>query len=301
MTDAVCGPGIFPARQEAALTAEEQNVVQARLWALLARQARLRTQGDHSSLREEDAAELLDSLVFTLRYQLFREGLALRALLTADLAELLQRGQAALQACFGETEALYDTALRTVAAFGSRSLQDTLKGVGVFFRAYDVRLYAHRIPAEFDYQLCLPVPDGLRGVLYVHSYLERLLGENALLMRFSPARVTALLGRFAPEYRDLLINLYEPVAAVTVGLSLLGGGETLLELTRAQAEQIHWMLSAFPPVAAHNWLSEAAEAACRRLIITDASAVSYLCEAAKTFHPRIALSAEAACAVFSAV
>ena len=301
MSDAVFGPCVFPARQEAELTAEEQNVAQARLWALLARQARLRTQGDHSSLREEDAAELLDSLVFTLRYQLFREGLALPALLTADLAEMLQRGQASLQACFCETEALYDTALRTVAALGSRSLQDTLKGVGAFFRPYDVRLFAHRISADIDYQLCLPVPEGLRGVLYVRSYLERLLCENALITRFATERVLPLLRRASPDYRDLLINLYEPVAAAAVGLSLLGGGETLLELTRAQAEHIHRKLTVIPPGGARALLWEAAEAACRRLCVTDAGAVSYLCETARTFRPRIALSPEAACAVFSAV
>jgi hypothetical protein len=59
-----CEDGRLPARQEAAFTPDEENEIEARLFTMLARQARMRTQGDHSSLREEDAAELLRSLVF---------------------------------------------------------------------------------------------------------------------------------------------------------------------------------------------------------------------------------------------
>jgi hypothetical protein len=292
--------GLFPASQEAAFTPEEEIEIQARLWSLLARQACLRTQGDHSSLREEDAAELLDSLVFTLQSHLLGRGLPMRALLTADLAELLKQGQAALQDCFSEAKALYETALQSVATFGSRSLADTLAGIGLFFRRYDIRLYAHHVPADIDYQLCLPVPETIRGVLFIRSYLERLLCENALIVRFAPARVAALLRRASPEYRDLLVNLYEPVAANVIGLSLLGGGETLLEINRVQADQIYHRLSALSPAEARRRLSEAAEAACRRLSVTDAKAAAYLSQAAETTIPRIVLSPQSASGVFSA-
>ncbi|HRX09804.1 MAG TPA: hypothetical protein P5559_11685, partial [Candidatus Limiplasma sp.] len=80
--------GAYPVLQEAALTREEENIIKARLFSLLTKQVRLRTQGDHSSLREEDAAELLDSLQFTLRYQLYVQGMPMHALLTADLNTL---------------------------------------------------------------------------------------------------------------------------------------------------------------------------------------------------------------------
>ena len=234
--------GSFPVSQEAAFAPEEENILKARMFTLLSKQVRLRTQGDHSSLREEDAAELLDSLLFTLRYQLYLQGLPLRTLLTADLNALLRDGQAALQTCVDGARALYGEALADVKSFGSRSLSDTLKGIGLFFRAYDLRLYAHRIPAEIDYQLCLPVAEGLRGALYIKAYLERLLTENKLVTRFAPERVSALLFRVLPDYRELLINLCEPVAANAVGLALLRCDLQPLRITpRAGGGDSQWL------------------------------------------------------------
>ncbi len=292
--------GLFPARQEAAFTPEEENELKARLFTLLSRQVRLRTQGDHSSLREEDAAELLRSLVFSLRFQMDRSGLPLRALLTADLRETLAQAQQALRACLEETGALYETALQSVDTFASRFLADTLSGLAPFFRRYDVTLYAHLIPASIDYPLCLPVPDALQGVLWVKDYLERLMMENALVKRFAPSRVTGLLDRASPDYRDLLFNLYEPVAANAVGLSLLGGGETELTITPGQAAEIHRMLAPLPPSDARERLAGAARAACERLSLSDDKAVSYLSRAARALYPRIAVSPQSAAGVFSA-
>ena len=224
-----------PASQEAAFTPDEENAVKARLFALLARQARLRTQGDHSSLREEDAAELLESLIYTLQIHLRRNGMPMHELLTADLRAMLERGQAALRHELDAAKTLYQVALRSVQTLGSRALADTLRGIGPFFNRYDHRLYAHQIPASIDYQLCAPVPDELRGVLYIRDYLERLLIENELVTKFASARVAALLSRAAPDYRDLLINLYEPVAANAVGLSLLGGDIAALAMIRLRS------------------------------------------------------------------
>ncbi len=292
--------GMFPAAQEAAFTQEEENILKARMFTLLSKQVRLRTQGDHSSLREEDAAELLDSLLFTLRYALYLRGLPLHTLMTADFNELLVQGQAALQARVDDARALYEEALADVKLYGSRSLSDTLKGIGQFFRAYDLRLYAHRIPADIDYQLCLPVGEGFRGVLYIHAYLSRLLIENRLVTRFAPERVSALLGRVSPDFRELLINLCESVAANAVGLALLGCDLRPLQITPAQAAEIHTQLSTLPPAAARARLREAAGSVCDMLKMTDDQSRDYLCKIAETFYPRLILSPQTACGVFSA-
>jgi len=292
--------GFFPAQQEAAFTPREEGAVKARLWGLLETQVRLQTQGDHSSLREETAAELLRSLVFTLQFQSRREGLPARALLTADLPELLKAGQRALQTEVNTAQTLYTMALRSVSDFGSLFLRDTLQGIGQFFKRYDVCLHAHAIPADIDYPLCLPVPETLQGVLYIREYLERLLIENRLVTRFVPERVTALLLRSSPDYRGLLQNLYEPVAANAVGLSLLGRGDAPLEITHAQAGEIHRMLAALPPDGARRRLGEAAAAVCERLSVPGDKARGYLARTAEALAPRIVLSPQSASAVFSA-
>lgn len=274
--------------------------MQRRLFPLLEKQFRYKTQGDSTSLREEVVAELLDSILFTLRFELNRQGLPLRTLLTAELPPLFSAAQKSLQSYLADTERLFRLVLAKGNDFGNRSLRDTINGIAPFFRKYDYRLYAHQIPADIDYQLCLPVPDELRGVVYVHEYLLRLLTENALLTRFSPARVSSLLARFCPEYRQLLVNLYEPVAAVTVGHALLGGGETLLELTTAQALQIRERIATLPPTDARNLLASAAREACGRLTLTDPLSVRYLVRTATELYPRLIAGPQSAAGVFSA-
>ncbi|HPJ03054.1 MAG TPA: DUF6179 domain-containing protein [Candidatus Limiplasma sp.] len=293
--------GAYPVLQEAALTREEENIIKARLFSLLTKQVRLRTQGDHSSLREEDAAELLDSLQFTLRYQLYVQGMPMHALLTADLNTLLRQGQEALQTCVEDAHKLYTEALHSVQTFGSRSLKETLAGIGQFFRAYDLCLYAHSIPADIDYQLCLPVGDGLRGVLYIRDYLTRLLTENKLVIRFASDRVAALLHRSSPDYRDLLVNLYDPVSANALGLMLLKGELQTLRITPVQAAKVYKRLVSLPSAAALACLREAADAVCDTLKLTDPFSNTYIRQVSETLYPRLIVSPQSACGVFSAV
>ena len=301
MTDrADSGFGFFPARQEAAFTPREEERVKERLWNLLETQVKLKTQGDHTSLREEAAAELLRSLTFTLQFQFLRDGLPAHALLTADLPGLLKAGQHALQTEVNTAQTLYAMALRSVADFGSAALRDTLRGIGQFLKRYDVRLYAHEIPVDIDYPLCLPVPETRQGVLYIREYLERLLIENRLICRFTPDRVEALLRRSSSDYQGLLLNLYEPVAANAAGLSLLGEAETPLIVPRAQAAEIHRLLAPLPPADAVARLREAAETACRRLSLSGEKDRAYLAREAETLLPRITLSPQSAAGVFSA-
>ena len=289
----------LPAAQEALFSPEEKAQIQARLWTLLTKQERLHTQGDHSSLREEKAAELLNSIVFSLQYHLQQKGLPMRTLLAADPA-MLRQAQQALQIEVHTADTLYRMAMRSVVTFGSVSLADTLANIGMFFKRYDVCLHAHDIPASIDYPLCHPVPETLRGVLYIRAYLERLLTENKLIRRFASGRVEMLLRRASPDYRELLQNLYEPVAANVVGLALLGGKEKQLEIIPAQAEQIHHRIAVLGERQGRDALRAAAVDACRGLALTDPDSIAYLSQAAEALYPRLAVSPQSAAGAFSA-
>jgi hypothetical protein len=275
--------------------------MQRRLMPLLEHQMQLLTQGDSASLPSEEAEELLESVVYTLRLHLQTCGLPTRAMLTDDLVALFAQAQQTLFSCVAETEALYQTARRSIRLWGSRSLRDTLQGIGDTLPFYDARLYAHRAPCEIDYQLCLPVPETLLGIAYLREYLRRLLAENELLARFSPQRVQALLARACPEYRQLLQNIYEPVAANAIGLALLGGGETLLEITVPQAQRIAEQLGTLSPSDARALLRSAAGDACSRLAITDAFSVDYCRDTAAALYPRIVAAPGSAAGAFAAL
>ncbi len=284
---------------EATLTEAESETLAVRLLPLLDQQMRKKTQGDSASMRVEEATELMASIQFTLQCQLTAQSLSYRALLTADLGALFGAGQRSVLALRERAQRLYEAACAQVRQLGSRSLADTLRGIGGFFAHYNAYLYAHEIPADIDYQLCLPVPDALLGVVWVTDYLQRLLIENALLIKLEPERVVRLLRRVHPGYGELLINLYEPVAANVVGLNLLGGGETLLEISAAQGARIRDLLLASGDAAALAALEHAAMAACERLDITDAASVRYLKVAARALYPRVKAAPEGYRGVFA--
>ena len=110
--------------------------LEAQLLSLLAWQARLFTAGDSTSLPEETARSLLESVEYGKR--------------------------------------LWLAACERLPPVENRSMQDTLRGIGTFFRRYDVRFFAHEIPCDIDYQLAIPVEPEQKGVDYVNRYLERL-------------------------------------------------------------------------------------------------------------------------------
>jgi hypothetical protein len=250
-------------------------------------------------MRTEEAAELLASIRYTLLCQCAAQGLPENALLTHDLAALFAAGQRTVLAILEQAKALYGAALQHVRTFGSRSLADTLRGIGGFFARYNARLYAQLIPGDIDYQLCLPVPDEPAGVLWVLDYLTRLHIENGLLQTMDETRVVRLLRRVHPHYGELLVSLYEPVAANVVGLSLLGGGEGLLEISPAQGARIYAQLSALPAEEGPAALAQAARDASARLRLTDGAQVAYLTAAARALYPRLMASPEAYRGVFA--
>ena len=280
-------------------TLAEQEGLQARLWQLWEKQFARKTQGDHSSLRVETAQELMESILFTLRFYLQAQGLSVRLLLTQPPDPLFAAAQQALLTAVADTQELYLRACATVQTFQSRTLTESLRGIAPFFRLYDARLAAHSIPADIDYPLCEPVPDMPAGVCYIRSYLNRLSLENALLTRFTPDRVLRLLTRSCPDYRNAPVNLYEPVAACVTGLALLGGGETLLEITSAQGVRLASLISGQSPAQARRLLADAAQSACGRLGLTDSLSVRYLQRASIALYPRLTAAPGSERGVFS--
>jgi hypothetical protein len=82
---------------------------------------------------------------------------------------------------------------------------------------------------------------------------------------------------------------------------MLGGGETLLEVTAAQGGRIAKQLSPLPPSAARALLQAAARNACGRLALSRPGACAYLAETAAALYPRIAADPSAVRGVFSTV
>lgn len=137
------------------------------------------------------------------------------------LAAQFDRGVERIRHKAEQTRALWSQVQASVPRPTLRSMLDTLKSIGQSFDLYDPVLSAHVVPCDIDYQLALPVPDSLLGIDYVHEYLRRLSIENSLLVRIEPETLASLLESWMPDWRDLVANLYEPVAYVLLQSALM--------------------------------------------------------------------------------
>lgn len=274
---------------EEGLTAAQVHAVRRTLYGLWSWTTERYTMGESTSVTVETARELFESLCFTLSLALRARGEGLAAIAGCeDPRRMAARGRRELELLVETGKSLYERAAATLPAVENRSLRDTVTSLGVFFRRYDHRFFAHQIPADIDYQLCRPVPETLPGIEYVNEYLRRLLLEHQFLSRFEPKTLVRLLERYCPDYRGLLINLYEPAAVNAVGLALCGGDLRSLDITPENRAVLTGLFRDYSPRDAERALREAAERVCAGLGIGEEKARDYLRETAADLWPRIA-------------
>jgi len=245
---------------DAPLTEEERQRFLLRLRALLARRAACFTMCESTSLPAETARELLESLCFTLRAD---SPARIRRLLDRDLEEEYVRGTALLREKIRRCRRLWETACLMEPELGSVSLRETLRSIGGFFRRYDVRYFAHQLPAGIDYPLCAPVPETLAGVDYLTEYLRRLLAETALLRAFDPLRERQALAAGCPWYRAAPVNLCRPVGEAAAALRLIGADPAPLALTADSRRTLAERLAPLDDPEAEALLRRAAGDLCR--------------------------------------
>jgi len=269
------------------LSEADAQLIRERLLKLLQRRTGLYTLDESSSVRVETAQALLKSIQFLLELCFRERGGSIRLLAKEDPEALLAQG---LQLCEEKLEAgkaLYAEACLTASSLENRSYKDTLTGIGGFFKRYDYRFFAHEIPCDMDYQLCFPVDERALGVAYINEYLRRLIIENRFLGCFEISRVERVLERACPDYRGLLINLYEPICTNAVGLALLEEDILLLSVSPDQCARVAALFHQLSATPAKKALSGAAGSVCARLGITNAPAQAYIEKTATDLYPRI--------------
>lgn len=267
-------------------TPEDVAAFQERFARLLERRTAIYTQGDSTSVPAHVAVDLLRSVCFVLGIDPERPEVPQR-LLSVDLEDEFRRRLADIERKVELAAELWREVVATMPAIPSISLEDTVAEIGNFPRAYDFRSMAHEIPCSFDYPLCHPVPESLAGVDYIVEYLRRLLIEADFLGRFEPAECIRVLQRTSPDYSELLINLYEPVAANAIGRALLGGDPRSLRIAEEGREETAALLGPLSAAGRRKALREAAERACDALEVEDDVAREYLRELAGGLGPRV--------------
>ena len=135
--------------------------------------------------------------------------------------------------------------------------------------------------------MCYVPENRCKGIEYGNEYLRRIIVENGILHYFPVDLVIRLLERYCLDYKELLINLCEPVITNAVGLALIGTFPFALHI--ASADQLK-LLELFKRLTASKMrlaLAEAAGDFCNEAHITDELIREYVAKTAVDLYPRI--------------
>lgn len=280
------GPAIVGNAGGALGTAEDAAGFQERFVRLLERRTAIYTMGDSTSVPKHVAADLLRSVSFVLGIDPAHPEIPER-LLTVDLEDEFRRNLAVLETKVELTATLWRRAIATMPPISSTALHDTLASIGDFPKYYDARSMAHEMPCSIDYPLCHPVPESLVGVDYINEYLRRLLIEADFLRRFEVRSCVAVLERSSPDYVDLLVNLFEPVATNAIGRCVIGLDPAPLAIGDEGRARIAARLGSLGEGARAKVLREATSDVCDAVGIGDPQAREYVRALGPELLPRV--------------
>lgn len=260
----------------------ERETVQERIWDFLAERAGRYAMGESTSLPEETAGELLESVLFCTQKGL--AALGKRASWLAGNGEVRQAFSAGLSLVREEARQAAETLsrVREYSWFGSDSRRDAVfRDIPQFFRLYDPEFFACRIPCLIDYPLCLPVRGD--GIDYVARYLWGLERESRFCARFPEDRVRALLRRYCPGYERVPLGLFEPVLCNALALVLLGRDPRPLSVPEELLPRLREKLREKPGAALGEVLAKAASGMCPG----EGREAAYLARCGRGLAPRI--------------
>ena len=185
------------------------------LWALADQLGRY-TAGESSSVPEEVAEKVLESMLYCVSAELSARPDPAGALRCVSPEELFRRGCERVKAMVSDLKILYRQVLSTRIPTDLIAYNETLDGaIPGFFKTYDPEYAAHENGALTgfpDYPL-LSDDQSRGGILYMKNYMEELLRENRFCARYGKNYIRSVLllyGRsYHLDYRELLVNIPE--------------------------------------------------------------------------------------------
>lgn len=266
---------------------EDHLLLMSRLWTLLAKQTERYTRGDSTSVTEEVAGELIASLWYTLTMVMDETHTSYEHLLTDDLMPIVKQGQTILQDKLKDTRQLWEAVCRTAPDIQNFYYSDTLRGIGDYFKHYDLYFFAHRKPVLIDYPLLNPPPETMQGLTYTEQYLKNMLAENLILHQFDIRSVICVLWAVAPAYQEFYMNLCEQSLTNAIGLALIGKDSRMLHIGTGEQEAIKNTLQSIARKKLQQILRISALAICDDMSITEEWIRKYISSFAETLYPRI--------------
>ena len=229
------------AEKSALLNEIDLESLQLQSYTLLSKQLVRYTGGTSNSIAEETAQGIYQSILYTI-------GVYLKSLpdsvsradqiKSKPLEELFLSGKQLIQEKRSAAEQLLFHIQKTGLSTDNIAYQDTVfTGIPGFFSAYDSDYFAHDTPGSIDYPLSND-PMILTGIEYISDYLAKLSAEIRFCCCFSSQEIEFLLKCYDINYKELLINLYEPVLTNALGTIMAEKVRVSLSITPADRSRI---------------------------------------------------------------
>ena len=228
---------------------------------LLAYKTERYNSGDSSSIRIEIAQSIMTSILFTVGLWLKtypNPDDAITALLNEPISEIYQKGRKRIDTILMATKTLHAKLLHQLVDTENVFYSSTIKdGINGFFKLYYPDYAAQEIHITADYPLFIPMP-GLAGIEFIRAYVEAAYYENQFCGYFSADDIHHLLCGYDEGYRELLINIYEPVLLSAIGCIIAGTDVSRLDITEAGAAYLRRLFPEMPKDEIFKTIQEAA-------------------------------------------
>ncbi len=223
------------------LTDDDILQIQTALIFLLAETTDRYTANQSTSIREETAQELLQSILYTVGIRLKAESSpedAVQLLRKRPLKVLAAEGLAKIERRCSACRILLQKLKRHPIPVSNLYYRTVLcQDIPMFFRIYRPEFSAHLTHVSLDYPLYLYdfSEDGIEGIA---SYLQIFFYETAFCRYYTEDVLHRFLSAQHAEYPSAMCNLFAPVFAETLGLLSIGRSPQRLNMLPEEWERL---------------------------------------------------------------
>lgn len=273
--------------KDKSISEEDRMLIEVKVWNFLGKHIERYTMDDSTSVPIETAEELLNSICFLLELELRESVNASKILIDEDIDVLIKNSWSKVESLVEDGQKLLEEVIKSSTNIENISYNDTLDEIGKSFKKYDYRFFADKINCSIDYQLSNPVSENLKGIEYINAYLKSLLIENEFCICFDKEKIKGILNSYCPDYRGLLINIFEPVLTNVIALDILDEDIFRLEISKLQRKVLMDVFNSLSNTEILSKLRSSAKRVCSILGIASDESVEYIQKTAVDIYPRI--------------
>ena len=247
------------------LSPEEQQRLMSQMYLLMAKQVKSyhkhHHMGDNSSVPEELAQELMESIEYTIN-------LVGGVYAHPNIDEALMLGQEILESRLSKAKSMLELVNGTAPRWQTECRWEALHYLRHYLEQYDYLHLAHKDPENLFYPILISPPEGIQGIDSCLFYLNILWIENQIMAGIPDN----ILDQFWDRLPTATLNQCEHLLINGIGKALLGSG--LDKLTFEPEE--HLKIAFTMLTATDEKLRSAAILLCKWLNLKDENAKMYV-------------------------